>query len=360
MRYFLAVALLMIALAECAVGEGLIKSKLVQKIYKIGDLLDPDDPAPNDHYLNLNWVRTKRPLNEPTKEQRLIQLIKTEVAKDCWNNTGGLGTIEYSSGDKTLIIRQKEEDHEEIKDLLAALRRLSLPRILMEVRLLEVPKSLIQKLNSTWTKDERSTFPPKLHAPIFDLTPKEFAVVTPLSLEGQQLKDFLELVHGDLVNRPIHPLRPTIFNGESTQLKRSGHSFYCKDLEVASATGQDKLLTHKSQTCFALDLTTIISADGQFVRTVFHVPESEMQPRVLRFARSPGPLLRIVDLVGEKIAGCARLNIPCDRTVIIQCAERSGGGADSICVLLTLTPRIIREEDEGELYIGQIPPIPRP
>jgi hypothetical protein len=82
------------------------------RTYPIGDLLDDDEcegePEPKP--------------SEPGEES-LIKLIKNTVQPKSWSDMGGPGTIEYFPVAKTLVVNQTMPVHDQIGDLLAALRR---------------------------------------------------------------------------------------------------------------------------------------------------------------------------------------------------------------------------------------------
>ncbi len=53
---------------------------------------------------------------------RLVELIERVVAPDFWDNRGGPGTIRYFAMRRVLVVRATTDVHEQIKDLLMALR----------------------------------------------------------------------------------------------------------------------------------------------------------------------------------------------------------------------------------------------
>ncbi len=53
----------------------------------------------------------------------LVRLITTVVAPKTWVAFGGAGTIEYYPGTGNLVITQTGDVHEQVADLLNALRR---------------------------------------------------------------------------------------------------------------------------------------------------------------------------------------------------------------------------------------------
>ncbi|MDO4630400.1 MAG: hypothetical protein Q4C70_14575 [Planctomycetia bacterium] len=63
--------------------------------------------------------------NVATQEsgEELVDVIQTTIHPDSWEQNGGNGTIRYWNQGNHLIIRQTDENHEEIQNLLNQLRR---------------------------------------------------------------------------------------------------------------------------------------------------------------------------------------------------------------------------------------------
>ena len=77
----------------------------------------------------------------------LIDLITATVAPDTWEETtGGPGTIEPFESNLSLVIRQTEEAHEEIVDLLGQLRRMQDLQVTIEVRFITLNDSFFERI----------------------------------------------------------------------------------------------------------------------------------------------------------------------------------------------------------------------
>ena len=63
-------------------------------------------------------------LHGPMTQAELIDLTTRSIAPESWSISGGKGRIEYVKETKALMISQSIDVHEQIQDLLAALRRL--------------------------------------------------------------------------------------------------------------------------------------------------------------------------------------------------------------------------------------------
>ncbi len=77
----------------------------------------------------------------------LIDLITATVAPDTWEETtGGAGTIEPFDANLSLVIRQTEEVHEEIVDLLGQLRRMQDLQVTIEVRFITLNDNFFERI----------------------------------------------------------------------------------------------------------------------------------------------------------------------------------------------------------------------
>ena len=55
--------------------------------------------------------------------EHLVEVIQATIHPDSWESNGGQGTIYFWMPNGSLIIRQTDENHEEIRNLLNQLRR---------------------------------------------------------------------------------------------------------------------------------------------------------------------------------------------------------------------------------------------
>ena len=76
----------------------------------------------------------------------LINLIVSTVEPDTWDEVGGVGTIEQFDTNLSLVIRQTEEVHEQIVDLLAQLRRMQDLQVTIEVRFITLNDNFFERI----------------------------------------------------------------------------------------------------------------------------------------------------------------------------------------------------------------------
>jgi hypothetical protein len=76
----------------------------------------------------------------------LIDLITTTVAPDTWSEVGGTATVRQNDTTLSLVIRQTQQVHEEIADLLDQLRRLQDLQVTIEVRFVTVADRFFERI----------------------------------------------------------------------------------------------------------------------------------------------------------------------------------------------------------------------
>lgn len=94
----------------------------------------------------------------------LIDLITSVVEPDSWSEIGGHGTIRQNDMTLSLVIRQTQQVHQEIADLLEQLRRLQDLQITVEVRLVNVSDKFFERIGIDFDFD----FQDSLGGPLTD------------------------------------------------------------------------------------------------------------------------------------------------------------------------------------------------
>jgi beta-lactamase regulating signal transducer with metallopeptidase domain len=79
--------------------------------------------------------------------KELTGLIQQTVEPDSWSKVGGQGTIHSSERTLSLVIRQTEDIHGEISELLGQLRRLREVQVDLQMHMLNVPESFLADWN---------------------------------------------------------------------------------------------------------------------------------------------------------------------------------------------------------------------
>ena len=87
----------------------------------------------------------------------LVDLLTSVVEPDSWQEVGGLGTIRPNETTLSLVIRQTQEVHREISDLLDQLRRLQDLQVTIEVRLVNVSDNFFERIGVDFDFDIQDT-----------------------------------------------------------------------------------------------------------------------------------------------------------------------------------------------------------
>jgi general secretion pathway protein D len=87
----------------------------------------------------------------------LIDLITSVVEPDSWTEVGGAGKIESNETTLSLVIRQTQQVHDEISDLLNQLRRLQDLQVTIEVRLVSVSDRFFERIGIDFDFDIQDT-----------------------------------------------------------------------------------------------------------------------------------------------------------------------------------------------------------
>ena len=107
----------------------------------------------------------------------LLSLITTTVEPDSWAEFGGPGSLSPFEANLSLVIRQTEQVHEEIRDLLDQLRRLQNLQVTIEVRFVTVTDKFFEQIGVDFDFDIQDNvghvFNNTLHRGEFVLSPPD-------------------------------------------------------------------------------------------------------------------------------------------------------------------------------------------
>ncbi len=87
----------------------------------------------------------------------LSDLIVSTIEPDSWEEVGGEGTIKPFESTLSLVIRQTQQVHEEIRDLLEQLRRLQDLQVTIEVRFITVSDTFFERIGIDFDFDVQDT-----------------------------------------------------------------------------------------------------------------------------------------------------------------------------------------------------------
>src|SRR5262249_16667517 len=126
-------------------------------------------------------------------EQKLIKLLTSTVQPRTWSEVGGPATIDYFPLTMSLVVNQTPGVHEQIQELLTALRRLQDVEVTVELRFFTVSQPMSQQLMASAPQQ----------------TTPGVAV-----LDDTQLRVLLETVQADRGARIMQAPKVTMFNGQ--------------------------------------------------------------------------------------------------------------------------------------------------
>jgi type II secretory pathway component GspD/PulD (secretin) len=239
----LAAGLLALAVAPARAGDG--KAKMLTQTYQVADLVvpiadkvgEPNQPAP------------------ATAEDKLIKLLVETVAPASWAEHGGPGTIDYFPLTMSLVINQSAAVHEQIADLLAALRRMQDLEVALEVRFVTVAEDCLERLGVAREDKDGVTF-----------------------LNDKQLALLMESVQGDRRTSIMQAPKVTLFNGQAGTVNATDTQHYLTGLDVTTVDG--KVVLHPKNepatTGFRMTARPVVSADRRFVQVGLKVEQTDL------------------------------------------------------------------------------------
>ncbi len=86
-----------------------------------------------------------------TQERQLIGLITSTIGRSSWAEVGGPGTIDYFPLTMSLVVNQTQDIHEQIQDLLQALRRMQDQEVAVEVKVVSISEDWFEQIGVQFT-----------------------------------------------------------------------------------------------------------------------------------------------------------------------------------------------------------------
>lgn len=234
----LAAVLLTAALAGAA--EPADKAKLVQRVYPVADLIIPVDGVPGMSSAEC------RPAAR-TLEDNLIKLIGSTIAPASWNVQGGSATADYYPLGMALVITQTADVHEQVAELLAALRRLQEAEVALELRLVRVSEKTWERL----TRELGQTS-----------APSQPDVLWAVALDDRQVATLCDLAQRDAHTSITQTPKLTLFNGQAATMSVTNQEYRL----ITDRKAPDSAPNEVSATGVQVTAQPILSADGQYLR----------------------------------------------------------------------------------------------
>jgi Flp pilus assembly secretin CpaC len=335
-----------------------------------------------------------KPNPEPSLDQLLIRFLTRIIAPDSWTDQGGKGTIQYNTLGMTLQIGQQPPDiHEQVVDLLNALRRLQDVEVVIEARVVLVPKAVLQSIGMdlsttvfpadkpwqeyggfqfrptcdlgywAWMPANRFTpdVPISMQVPYFNIVtapcscptwPKAADVKVELAFFNDlQRFLFLQAVRHD-VRTAISETPPiTLFNGQTADIDVGDDldCFNAHELELQRGVGCNVTVA----------VTPVVSGDRRFVRLKLDPSVQVLgQERTISMALAKDVILPDggTVIIGGLKTQTERRSAPQDAD---RLANEVGDDDEARILMVIVTARIIINEEVQQEFPGKQVRIPR-
>src|SRR5262249_26892505 len=122
------------------------RGPLVSRVYSVADLVVPMLPVVK---MQIGLAREKASEADEWAENlhgnatglmtNLVDVITAGVAPESWEEVGGPGSVKVFATTLSLVVRQSQDVHDEIADLLAQLRRLQNKQVSLSMTAFRVP-----------------------------------------------------------------------------------------------------------------------------------------------------------------------------------------------------------------------------
>jgi hypothetical protein len=267
MSYFAPVVILLGLVPALEAGE-----KFTTKVYSVADLVVPIEGLPGMKSACPAAIgcaaATKVPDKNQTMHEALIKLICRKVRPNSWADVGGQASIDYFPMGMGLVVSQTSDAHEEIAELLNALRGLQDVQVVMEMRLVNVTDDCCERIGVDFNcPNAQVGSAVNGDKGLCGSVILNEAKAKPVFLNEKQLHAFLEAVQGDRRANVMQSPRLTTFNGQNAVVSIGQTQQFVTGMTVGEKNGQTVAVPKVE----AFDLGTrlevqpVVSADHQFV-----------------------------------------------------------------------------------------------
>ncbi|MBI1831958.1 MAG: hypothetical protein HYR84_10965, partial [Planctomycetes bacterium] len=243
----------------------------------------------------------------------LIQLITKTIAPHSWEKPGA-GTIQYFPMGMAIVVYQPQSVHEEITALLAALRRVVDEQVSIEMRLVTASPAMAKHL--LLDMDEHG----RVVRAVRDANATAHRFV---SMDDKQIATFLTLAQSYQSTTILQTPKITLFNAQHARLSQTTPTF-----------GDEAVPSSNSFTCALLP---VLDAKREFVRLTLELQYQSA-----------------IDKGAQAIAANRTFVVAPGRTLVWHLGET----VERRHLFVLATPRVVIDEPEERLFIGEIPLTP--
>jgi type II secretory pathway component GspD/PulD (secretin) len=332
MRSCLLSAAVLLALASVARADDKPKPRLVTQMFSVADLVTPVPDFCVTEALQCRPPSAEKP--ECRKKatvaecgDQLVKVVTGMVRPYSWEATGGSGTAEFYEAGLALVVKNSPDVVAEVRDLLAALRRLQEGSVCTEVRLVKLPAGCCERLKLKTCGD---------------------AVLSECDLKAL-LEALQECPEASVMQFP----KVTTFDGQTATVRVGEQRTFVTGVEAVKANGYNPVVPKnttvdlgetltlcgrvaaggKSVTLRAnLTHTQLVGDKVQLVPVVTQVTpifEGGSQGKPVPFTQ----FLQVPELKTEKIEKTA--TVPCGGTVVLGCWKETAAAG---CPVLSKVP----------------------
>jgi hypothetical protein len=271
------------------------RNPLVTRVYEVADLIIPVGDAQAFH-VGVQTVKGCRMgqcsekqkaacgiAGKETLEDQLIRLIVATIQPQSWSSNGGAATIDYYPLGMALVINQTPDAQEQVAELLAALRRLQEPEVVVELRVVAVSDACMKRLEQA---EDRNKLCPVAIIGVTDDGPERVGIDfegatkqevpsggAPMKLwvlHDSQVAQILGTVQGDCRTTVLQAPKLTVANGQASAIDLTDKEFFVT--EVTKTVIDDQVVfvlfprTEAIVTGWKWSVQPVVSADRKYVR----------------------------------------------------------------------------------------------
>jgi hypothetical protein len=313
---------------------------LFQRAYSVADLVEPV------------------PLFEGQKSRKpndavLVECIQSCAATSSWEANGGKGTIQYFPKDRSLVITQHVEAHEEVALLLATLRKLQELTVSAEVRFIQASTDVARQWRGTMAQDGTRIVSFRELKAVDSAEPRflmrsgapglieedESELRTFVALDNARAEQLLKLAQGDRSSSIIQAPKLSVFNGQRIPFECLRKESVIVEFKTRGTEGKEEGVSTPVRDVIVggwrCKLQPVVSPDRRFVRLSLDVQH---------FTRDNASSVEL------STKATKTFNVSDGATLLWDLGET----AERQHLFVLVTPRIHAREEEEQIFLGEI------
>jgi Bacterial type II and III secretion system protein len=276
--------------------------ELQPRVFPVADLVTPITVAAKcDNCREASWsamMGAASPSSSP--ETLLIGLITNAIAQKSWHGQGGAGAIEYFPLGQAIVVWNNCEVHEEVANLLAALRRLNDLRVGLECRLVALPEAAAQRVSAGRPRNLILARPASTHGTAEEQdrigpasTPEQLPAGAPAAKALLQIHSQAPFVLGPQESKELRSLLAeedcktidqlvgaVVFNGQPARMDKTKPYTFVTEVNTALEDGKVvvKPKTRTVQIGTSIQVVPVVAADRKGLRLEIRVEHCDLAP----------------------------------------------------------------------------------